>query len=118
VKVVRYGREVRAGSLSPRGYGVSYHLMDRDAVVMHPIPLNLIIGFCNRVYWKLRAGFRPHEIVHLTKEQQRVSIRLCDLTAQVTRFSDVLEAFVDLLGARSDIQSGDPTEKRREKEGE
>jgi len=47
----RFARE--KGASIPRGYGYSYTLADRDAVVYYPIPINYIVRYWRRCYWRL-----------------------------------------------------------------
>jgi hypothetical protein len=52
----------------PLGYGRSYHCIDQDATICHPIPINLIVGLWHRFYWRLARGFEPDRLARAESE--------------------------------------------------
>ena len=55
--MIRLSVEVEDGSILPRGYGVAWHLWEKDACVAMPIPINLFAGMARGWWFWLKRGF-------------------------------------------------------------
>lgn len=45
--------------IHPKGYGIAYHEIGEDTVIMYPIPINLIVGFIRNIFHWILAGISP-----------------------------------------------------------
>lgn len=43
------------GGILPRFYGVSYIDVKRQIIVCYPIPFNLLVNVCRKLYWKIKS---------------------------------------------------------------
>ena len=51
------GREVMMGKAFPVGYGLSYRPVNRHEYVMHPIPINVLVGAVRSIWSWCVVGF-------------------------------------------------------------
>lgn len=58
-RVVMDNLLIPEGGLLPRGYGIAWRELDRDGVVVMPIPLNILAGWIRNLWHWLRRGVRP-----------------------------------------------------------
>ena len=50
---------IPSGALLPRGYRVAWRELDRDSIVVMPIPLNVLACWVRRLWHWLLRGLRP-----------------------------------------------------------
>jgi len=82
----RYGWRITVdyGSTMPLGYGVSWQEVNRPALVMHPIPVNVIVRALREVgLWLVRGGWKKYPSV-----QDRIdakAVERCDIMTRHLR---------------------------------
>ena len=53
---LRLLKRVEPDYMLPPGYGVAWHEFYREAVVCAPIPLNFVLGWAVRAWWRLKGA--------------------------------------------------------------
>ena len=69
LRIPRYRLE--EGERIPWGYGLAYYDFAYAQAVCYPIPLNLIVNVCRKIYWKLAKPSFPKWESELAKAYQR-----------------------------------------------
>jgi hypothetical protein len=67
-RTVFSGHFIREGDRIPNGYGIAYYEAERDAAVIMPIPLNLIVGAWRSFKWHLKCP--PWRMTELKAKQR------------------------------------------------
>lgn len=63
---------IEAGEIMPKYYGVAYPLYDRRAYVCYPFPINHVVGFFSRFWWRIRHAKIDERILELQKAKEDV----------------------------------------------
>jgi len=51
MKITAYRLE--EGERIPRGYGIAYYDVLTDSIVCYPIPLNVVVNVCKKLYYRI-----------------------------------------------------------------
>lgn len=63
--------ELRLGYKIPRGWGIAYHLWTKDASIILPIPINIIVGSIRKFYYSLLCGWWAYSKIDVINEKVR-----------------------------------------------
>lgn len=68
-----------AGQRLPHGWGIAWHNYYDNSSTVLPVPLNAIVYWVMRAYYKVRSGIRPHELPALRAEIRELREQLDEI---------------------------------------
>lgn len=96
IRLIVTGRELAMGYTIPRWWGKSYRMWNRDAYIIHPVPINLIVRYSRNFWHWVIAGGSPSRLDEVfykghsmgtMREQARYEARTRELENRVDRLN-------------------------------
>ena len=99
MKKIITGEMLSDGQKIPKGFGLSYYLIDRDAMICHPVPFNLLVRFFRKLWESLACKYKPtlfHKAYLLGRKHQRNLFQ--NRGIYNFSFSDGIYVFIQICG--------------------